>query len=47
MTSRTRGWVKNCTLDELEIVVAQLAHVKRSDQGDYPFHNWQLLRRFL
>jgi hypothetical protein len=47
MTTWTRGWMKNCTLPELETVVAQLAHVERSDQGHYPFHNWQLLRRFL
>jgi hypothetical protein len=39
--------MKDCTLHELETVVARLAHVERSDQGHYPFHNWQLLRRFL
>jgi hypothetical protein len=44
---QTRGWMKDCTLHELETVVARLAHVERSDQGHYPFHNWQLLRRLL
>jgi hypothetical protein len=39
--------MKDCTLHELETVVARLAHVERSDQGHYPFHNWHLLRRFL
>lgn len=39
--------MKDCTLHELETVVARLAHVERSNQGHYPFHNWQLLRRFL
>jgi hypothetical protein len=27
-------------------VVARLVHTKCSDQGHYPFYNWQLLRRF-
>jgi hypothetical protein len=47
MTPQTRGRMKNCTLHELETVVAQLSDAERSDQGHYPFHSWQLLRRFL
>ena len=47
MTPQTRGWMKNCTLHELEAVIARLSDVECNDQGHYPFQNWQLLRRFL
>jgi hypothetical protein len=47
MTPQTRGWVKNCTLHELEAVIARLSDAECNDQGHYPFQNWQLLRRFL
>ncbi len=47
MTSQTRGWMKNCTLHELETVIARLSDAECNDQGHYPFQNWQLLRRYL
>jgi hypothetical protein len=39
--------MKNCTLHELEVVIAQLSDAEYNDQRHYPFQNWQLLRRFL
>jgi hypothetical protein len=39
--------MKNCTLHELEAVIARLSDAECNDQGHYPFQNWQLLRRFL
>ncbi|KAF7504244.1 hypothetical protein GJ744_002566 [Endocarpon pusillum] len=47
MTSQTKGWMKNCTLHELEAVIARLSDAECNDQGHYPFQNWQLLRRYL
>jgi hypothetical protein len=47
ITSQTRDWMKNCTLHELNAVIARLSDAECNDQGHYPFQNWQFLRRIL
>jgi hypothetical protein len=45
MDPQTRDYIKNCNLHELDMVISRLVHTEHSDQGHYPFHNWQFLRR--
>ena len=45
MKPQIRDYIKNCALHELDTVIVRLVYTERKDEGHYPFHNWQFLRR--
>jgi hypothetical protein len=47
LSQQTKDWIKDCTLNELEIIITRLSDAEENEEGHYPFHSWQFLRRCL